>query len=202
MADFDAIYKHLKHYYIRRILNSDVHSGTYVMVVAEGVKGEDGKYFSDSGDSTDSFGHVRLAGAGRYIRTRLEAMMREDPQIRQFMKVSGMYVPGVFEIPEIREVIPGHIVRSGSTSSYDVNFGKQIGASAVILLDEGISGVTVVEVYRGRIRSMPTADAIVPRPVSLEAVTFYEQMDVCFGRTPQHYEPMIEEQQGEVERFL
>ena len=46
------------------------------------------------------------------------------------MKVSGMYVPGVFEIPEIREVIPGHIVRSGSTSSYDVNFGKQIGASA------------------------------------------------------------------------
>ena len=202
VADFDAIYKHLKHYYIRRILNSDVHSGTYVMVVAEGVKGEDGKYFSDSGDSTDSFGHVRLAGAGRYIRTRLEAMMREDPQIRQFMKVSGMYVPGVFEIPEIREVIPGHIVRSGSTSSYDVNFGKQIGASAVILLDEGISGVTVVEVYRGRIRYMPTADAIVPRPVSLEDVTFYEQMDICFGRTPQHYEPVIEEQQGEVERFL
>ena len=42
-VDFDAVYDHVKHYYMRRILNSDVHSGTYVMVVAEGVKGEDGK---------------------------------------------------------------------------------------------------------------------------------------------------------------
>ena len=32
-----------------------------------------------------------------------------------------MFVPGVFEIPEVREVIPGHIVRSGATSAYDVN---------------------------------------------------------------------------------
>ena len=201
-VDFDAVYSHLKHYYLRRILNSDVHSGTYVMVVAEGVKGEDGKYFSDSGDSTDAFGHVRLAGAGRYIRTRLESIMREDPQIKQFMKVSGMYVPGVFEIPEIREVIPGHIVRSGATSAYDVNFGKEIGAAAVILLDEGVSGVTVVKVHEGRIRYMPTAEAIAQKPVSLDDVAFYEQMDVCFGRAPIAYEAMLEQQQGGVERFM
>ena len=200
--DFDVVYNHVKRYYIRRILNSDVHSGTYVMVVAEGVKGEDGKYFSDSGDSTDSFGHVRLAGAGRYIRTRLEGMMRKDPQILQFMKVSGMYVPGVFEIPEVREVIPGHIVRSGSTSAYDVNFGKEIGAAGVILLDEGVSGVSVVQVYNGRIRYMPTAEAIAQRYVSLDAVSFYEQMDICFGRAPQAYEPVLEEQKGDIERHI
>ena len=201
-VDFDAVYEHVKHYYMRRILNSDVHSGTYVMVVAEGVKGEDGKVFSDSGDSTDSFGHVRLAGAGRYIRTRLEAMMRKDPAIRQFMKVSGMFVPGVFEIPEVREVIPGHIVRSGATSAYDVNFGKEIGAAGIILLDEGFSGVTVVEVHDGHIRYVPTERAIEQRFVNLDAVTFYEQMDVCFGRRPQTYVPVIEEQAGPIERFM
>lgn len=201
-VDFEAVYYHVKHYYMRRILNSDARSGTYVMVVAEGVKGEDGKYFSDSGDSTDSFGHVRLAGAGRYIRTRIEGMMREDPEIRQFMKVSGMFVPKVFEIPEVREVVPGHIVRSGATSAYDVNFGKEIGSAGVILLDEGISGVTVVEVHDGRIRYMPTAEAIVQRSVNLNEVTFYEQMDVCFGRRPQSYVPVLEEMTGPIERFM
>ncbi|NLL37601.1 MAG: 6-phosphofructokinase [Fretibacterium sp.] len=201
-VDFDTVYEHVKHYYMRRIMNSDVHSGTYVMVVAEGVKGEDGKVFSDSGDSTDSFGHVRLAGAGRYVRKRLEGMMREDPQIRQFMKVSGMYVPEVFEIPEVREVIPGHIVRSGATSAYDVNFGKEIGAAGVILLEQGVTGVTVVGVNDGRIRYMPTSEAIVQRAVNLDEISFYEQMDICFGRKPEHYHPILEEQQGPVERFM
>ncbi len=117
------------------------------------------------------------------------------------MKTSGMYVPGVFEIPEVREVIPSHIVRSGSTSAYDVNFGKQIGAAAVILLDEGVSGVTVVKVNHGHIRYMPTSEAIVQRFVDVNDIDFYEQLDVCFGRQPQPYEAKIEEQQGPVERY-
>ena len=129
-------------------------------------------------------------------------MMRQDPAIRQFMKVSGMFVPGVFEIPEVREVIPSHIVRSGATSAYDVNFGKEIGAAGIILLDEGFSGVTVVEVHDGCIRYVPTTEAIVQRFVSLDEVTFYEQMDVCFGRKPQVYEPILEEVKGPVERFM
>ena len=126
--------------------------------------------------------------------------MKEDPEIKQFMKTSEMYVPGVFEIPEIREVIPSHIVRSGATSAYDVNFGKQIGAAAVILLEAGVSGVTVVKMYDGKIRYMPTNEAIVQRFVGLESVAFYEQMDVCFGRFRQYYEPKLEEVHGAVER--
>jgi 6-phosphofructokinase 1 len=201
-VDFNAVYEHLKHYYIRRILNSDVHAGTYVIVVAEGVKGEDGNLFSDGGSGTDSFGHVHLGGAGRYVRDRLEAMMKDDPEIKQFMKASGMYVPGVFEIPEIREIVPSHIVRSGSTSAYDVNFGKEIGASAVILLDEGVSGVTVVKVHNGTIRYMPTSEAIKQRLVSVDDIDFYEQMDVCFGRKRETYVAKMEEQQGPVERHV
>jgi 6-phosphofructokinase 1 len=201
-VDFKVVYGHMKHYYIRRIMNSDVRAGTYVMVVAEGVKGEDGKFFSDDEGGTDSFGHVKLSGAAHYIRRRLEEMMKTDPEIRQFMQVSGMYVPGVFEIPEVREVIPGHMVRSGATAAYDVNFGKEIGAAGVILLDEGIVGVTVVEVNNGRIRYMPTSEAIVQRFVDTGEIAFYEQMDVCFGREPQPYVPVFEQQQGAVERFL
>ncbi|MBQ7151005.1 MAG: 6-phosphofructokinase [Synergistaceae bacterium] len=201
-VDFNAVYAHLKHYYIRRILNSDVHAGTYTIVVAEGVKGEDGKLFSDGGGkASDSFGHPKLAGAGLFVKNRLEEMMKVDPEIKQFMKTSGMYVPGVFEIPEIREVIPSHIVRSGSTAAYDVKFGKQIGAAAVILLSEGVSGVTVVKMYDGKIRYMPTSEAIVQRFVGLDTVSFYEQMDVCFGRYPQPYEPKLEEVHGAVERL-
>lgn len=201
-VDFDVVYEHMKHYYMRRIMNSDVHSGTYVMVVAEGVKGEDGKFFSENGTGVDSFGHVKLAGAAKHIRWRLEALMKEDPEIRQFMNVSGMFVPGVFEVPEVREVLPGHIVRSGATSAYDVNFGKEIGAAGVILLDEGMSGVTVVEINDGKIRYMPTKDAIVQRLVDPNEVIFYEQMDICFGRSPQKYVPVIEEYKGTVERFM
>ncbi|MBQ6002270.1 MAG: 6-phosphofructokinase, partial [Synergistaceae bacterium] len=200
-VDFNAVYAHLKHYYIRRILNSDVHAGTYTIVVAEGVRGEDGNLFSDGGGAkTDSFGHPRLAGAGRFVKETLEDMMRADPEIKQFMKTSEMYVPGVFEIPEIREVIPSHIVRSGSTSAYDVNFGKQIGAAAVILLEQGVSGVTVVKMFDGEIRYMPTAEAIAQRFVGLESVAFYEQMDVCFGRYRQEYIPQLREVHGAVER--
>jgi len=201
-VDFDVVYEHMKRHYIRRIMNSDVKSGTYVIVVAEGVRDEDGGVFSENADGKDSFGHVKLAGAARAIRKRLETTMKQDPEIRQFMKNSGMFVPGVFEIPEVREVIPGHMVRSGATSAFDVNFGKGIGAAAVILLDQGVSGVTVIEVNDGKIRYMPTKDAIVQRFVDPNELSFYEQMDICFGRKPQPYVPVIEKYEAKVERFM
>ena len=201
-VDFDVIYEHMKRYYMRRIMNSDVHSGIYVIVVAEGIRGEDGNYFSASDAGTDPFGHVKLAGAAQTIRKRLETAMKKDPDIHHFMQVSGMFVPGVFETPEVREVIPGHMVRSGATSAYDVNFGKEIGAAAVVLLGEGVSGVTVVEVNNGVIRYIPTKSAIEQRFVDLTEVAFYEQMDICFGRKPHSYVVQTEEYHGPVERFM
>ena len=82
-----------------------------------------------------------------------------------------------------------------------LDFGKQIGAAAVILLDEGVSGVTVVKMYDGKIRYMPTSEAIAQRFVGLETVSFYEQMDVCFGRYRQPYVAQLEEVHGAVERL-
>ena len=201
-VDFDEVYRHMKRYYMRRVLRSDVHTGTYSIVVAEGIKGSDGGLFTEDG-TKDAFGHVKLGGAAKHVRYALEARMKADPEIKEFMKVSGMYVEGVLEMPEIREVTPGHLVRSGSTAAYDVSFGKEVGAAAVMLLMKGISGVTVYQVLDGEIRYMPTKDAIVNRPVNLNMISFYEQMDICFGRAPQPYEPAFFENIGaKVERFL
>ena len=42
-----------------------------------------------------------------------------------------MFVEGLYEIPEVRSVSPGHLVRCGHSSVYDVNFGKEVGAASV-----------------------------------------------------------------------
>lgn len=201
-VDFDEVYAHMKRYFIRRILRSDVRAGTYSIVVAEGIKDNDGNLFTEDG-SKDAFGHIKLGGAAKYVRAKLEAKMKTDPEIREFMKSTGMFVSGVLETPEIREVIPGHLVRSGSTGAYDVNFGKEIGAAAVQLLMSGISGVTVYQVTDGEIHYIPTTEAIKQRPVSLDMISFYEVMDICFGRKPVPYNPVFIENKGErIERFL
>jgi len=201
-VDFDEVYLHMKRYYMRRILRSDVHAGSYTIVVAEGIKDCQGNFFTEDG-SRDAFGHVKLGGAAKHVRAELEARMKKDPEIREFMKACGMFVEGVLETPEIREVIPGHLVRSGATDAYDVNFGKEIGAAAVELLMNGISGVTVYQVVDGEIRYMPTKDAITERPVNLDMISFYEVMDISFGRKPVEYTPtFFENTTGKIERFL
>ena len=67
-----------------------------------------------------------------------------------------LYVEGIQELPEIRAVTLGHLVRCGRSSVYDVNFGKEVGASAVILLTSGLSGVTVTGLRHGKIEYIPT----------------------------------------------
>ncbi len=41
-CDFDILYNHMKERYFSRIMNSDVRSGTYLIVVAEGIKNASG----------------------------------------------------------------------------------------------------------------------------------------------------------------
>ena len=100
----------------------------------------------DKSAGVDAFGHKKLAGAGKYIRQQLEKRLKSDPEVKEFMRKAGMYVPGVYEIPEVREVTPGHLVRSGGSSAFDVNFGYRAGAAGVLLLMDGKAGNTVVNV--------------------------------------------------------
>ena len=187
--DWAVVYKHLVSVYTQRVEHSDVKAGTYTMVVAEGLKNADGTDIVDESVGLDSFGHKKLAGAGKYARRQIEKRFREDSSIKAFMKESGMYVEGLYEIPEVRMVVPGHIVRSGNSSAYDVNFGWEAGGAAVLLLLSGKYGMTVNKVNGSKIEYMPAEQAIKQRYVDLNQVAFYEASGICFGRKPVPYKP-------------
>ncbi len=201
-VDFDVVYKHMKKNYAERVLQSDVKAGTYGIVVAEGITDAAGQVLSDKSAGVDAFGHAKLAGAGKYVRKKLEEKMKNDPAITAFMKKSFMFTPGVYMLPEIREVTPGHLVRSGGSFAFDVNFGMRVGAAAVQLVKDGITGVTVVEVKGNRIEYIPTAEAIKQRKVDLEELSLYESMGLCFGREPVPFKPETVKMQLPIDRNL
>lgn len=201
-VDFDIVYEHMKKTYMARVLASDVKAGTYMIVSAEGMKDAKGEAIADSSAGKDAFGHVKLSGAGKYVREQLEKRMKKDPEIKEFMKATGMFAPGVYEAPEIREVMPGHLVRSGQSSAYDVNFGLQAGSAAVMLLRERITGKTVVKVIGNDIQYQDTVEVIKQRFVNMEEVALHEKLGVCFGRKPVEFKPVFRSVIGPVERHL
>jgi 6-phosphofructokinase 1 len=202
-VDFDIVYENMKTRFFARIERSDVKAGTYIIVVSEGIKTATGELLYDETAGVDAFGHKKLTGAGRYVRQQLEKRLKNDTEVKEFMKKTGMYIPGIYEIPEVREVIPGHIVRSGHTSAFDVNFGEKAGAAAVILLIEGKSGNTVVNVTGNKIYYQPTEEIIKRREVDLDEVALFESLGTCFGRKPRNYEyELLAETSKKIERFL
>ncbi len=200
--DFDILYQHAKNRYMNRIKQSDVKGGTYIIIVAEGSKDASGREIVDESAGIDAFGHKRLAGAGKYVCQELTKRFKSDASIPAFMKEQKMYVQGIYEIPEVRAVVPGHLVRCGHSSPYDVIFGKEAGGAAVLLLLQNISGVTIVGVYGDTIRYMDTQEAIKQRYVDLNQVSFYENLDICFGRTPTYNQLKVKKVEPPVERYL
>jgi 6-phosphofructokinase 1 len=200
-VDFDFVYKHMKFRYMRRVEKSDVRAGTYTIVVAEGITDATGAHMTDDSSGPDAFGHKKLAGAGKYVCQQLTNRLKNDPEVKTFMKTSGLYVEGLYEVPEIRDVTPGHLVRCGKASAYDVNFGKEAGAGAVRLLDEGITGVTICKVIGKHISYMDTHEVIKQRHVDLEQVALYETLGVCCGRVPVDYAPDFIRITGTVDRI-
>lgn len=201
-VDFDIVYAHMKMTYFARILRSDVKAGTYIIVVAEGLKTVNGEMLFDESIGVDAFGHKKLAGAGKYVRQQLEKRLKIDPEVTDFMKKTGMYAPGVYLIPEVREVTPGHLVRSGSSSAFDVNFGHKAGAAAVLLLLEGKEGNTVVNVDGNRIYYQSTPEAIKRREVDVKELALFESLGTCFGRKIHKYRYELIETTETVQRHL
>lgn len=201
-VDFDVLYQHAKVRYMERISQSDVHAGAYLIVVAEGLKNADGSAIVDESAGLDAFGHKRLAGAGKYVCDQLSKRFKADGEFKTFFKKHGLFVAGVNESPEIRSVVPGHLVRCGHASPYDVNFGKEIGAAAVLLLKQGLSGVTVAGVLGSEIRYMDTSEVIQQRHVDLNHVALHENLGVCFGRRPPAVQFGFAKFSGKVDRYL
>jgi 6-phosphofructokinase 1 len=201
-VDFDEVFEHMKRTFFDRIERSDVKAGTYIMVVAEGIKTASGELLYDETAGTDAFGHKKLAGAGKYVRQQLEKRLKQDPSVKDFMKKNGMFAPGVYEVPEVREVTPGHLVRSGHSSAYDVNFGYKAGAAAVFLLKEGKYGNTVVDVDGNKVYYQSTADVIKRREVDIEEIAIFESLGICFGREPKRYDYKLVEITGKITRHV
>lgn len=201
-VDFDVLYAHAKSRFMQRVSKSDVNAGTYLIVVAEGLKDASGREIVDESVGIDAFGHKKLAGAGKYVCQELTKRFETDAQIIKFMKNCHMYVEGLYGIPEARHVVPGHLVRSGHSSAYDANFGMEGGAAAVMLLKKGIIGVTLVQVVGREVRYMKIEDAIKPRHVDLDQVAFHEALGICFGRRTQAFSAEFKEIKGMPERYM
>ncbi|MBI5633502.1 MAG: 6-phosphofructokinase [Nitrospirae bacterium] len=201
-VDFGIVYEHMKMTYFGRVMRSDVKAGTYIMVVAEGLKISNGEMLYDESAGVDAFGHKKLAGAGKFVRQQLEKRLKSDPEVIEFMKKTGMYAPGVYEVPEVREVMPGHLVRCGGSSAYDVTFGYKTGAAAVLLLIEGRAGVTVANVDGSQIFFKETSEAIKRREVDVTEIGLYESLGTCFGRKPEKYEYTFTEVKDKIMRHL
>jgi len=201
-VDFDVVYGHMKATYFARVERSDVKAGTYIIVAAEGIKTASGELLYDESAGADAFGHKKLAGAGKYVKQQLEKRLKADPDVKEFMKRVGMYAPGVYEVPEVREVTPGHLVRSGPSSAYDVNFGQRAGAASVLLLLEGKTGNTVVDVEGSKVFYMPTSEAIKRREVDISEVALFESLGTCFGRKPRKFGYELVETKGVPKRHL
>jgi len=201
-VDFDVVYSHMKSTYMGRVKRSDVKAGTYIIVVAEGITNVSGEMLFDESAGVDAFGHKKLAGAGKFVRQQLEKRLKGDPEVIEFMKETGMYAPGVYEVPEVREVVPGHLVRCGDSSAYDVNFGYKTGAAAVCLLIEGKTGNTVVNVEGQKVYFENTSDLIKRRGVDITEISLFESLGFCFGRKPEKFVCNIQEVKGLVPRHL
>ena len=201
-VDFDVVYEHMKTTYFNRVKRSDVKAGTYIIVVAEGLKTASGEMLYDDSAGVDAFGHKKLAGAGKYVTQQLEKRLKADPTVIEFMKETGMYAPGIYEVPEVRAVTLGHLVRCGTSSSYDVNFGHKAGSAAVLLLLDGKTGSTVANVLGKTVYYMPTTEAIKRREVDVEEIAIFEGLGTCFGRKPENYAPEFREITGRIERHL
>lgn len=201
-VDFDVVYEHMKKTYFGRVERSDVKAGTYMIVVAEGIKNASGEMLYDESAGVDAFGHKKLAGAGRYVKQQIEKRLKNDPEVKEFMKKVGMYAPGVYEIPEVREIVPSHLVRSGGSSAFDVNFGYKAGAAAVLLLLEGKTGNTVVNVDGQGIFYQPTEQVIKRREVDLKEIALFESLGTCFGRKIEKFDYKLVEIKGAAIRHL
>jgi len=180
--DLGVVYEDMKRTLFERIERSPSHTGTYVIVVAEGLKETEKR--PGEGSST---------GAGDLIASRLKNMIRDDKEISKLMKKARLFVPGEYEAPEVRDVVPLYIARSGETSALDINFGLEIGAGSIYALMHGLCGITILGINKQEVDFMETKAAIERRKVSKHRVALYEHMGFCFGRKIGVYNPVFKQ---------
>lgn len=128
--------------------------------------------------------------------------LKNDPEMTAFMKAEDFYVKDMNAVPEIRVTVPGYLSRSGFSSAFDINFGRDAGASAVLLLVSGFKGVTVINMANGNVKYISTKNAIKQRQADDKMISLYEELGVCFGRKPVPYQPSFSQIENVAWRYL
>jgi 6-phosphofructokinase 1 len=192
-VDFNIVYQQAKNTFIRRVKESQLKHTTYIIVVSEGIKDATGDLLTADEKEIDAFGHKKLGGVGADVKDFIASRMKNDPEIKEFMKSQGLFVEGMNTGPQVNHIALSYLVRSGYSSAIDVNFGKDTGAGAVILITNGLTGVTVTGVKNGEIKYIPTREAIKQRQVDINSISFYEQLGICFGRKALPFQPEYSE---------
>ncbi len=71
-----------------------------------------------------------------------------------------------------------------------------------MLLLEGKTGNTVLNVEGEKIYYQPTGDAIKRREVNLQEVTLFESLGICFGRETQKFKYEFIEEKEAIKRYM
>ena len=185
-VNLEIVYQKTKDVFIKRFSDSDNQSSYALIIVAEGMRDNSGAEIVDKNQPLDSFGHPKLVGAGNYIATAIKDSLRQDPQIKEFMKSHHQYVEGLHTLPEVRELVPSHLVRCGKSYAYDIHFGLQVGLGAIELVRRKIFGVTIASFKNGVLCYLDCQRAIQQNSVTNKDIAMYEQLGICFGREPQN----------------
>jgi 6-phosphofructokinase 1 len=114
-VSLDYVVRHIQHRMESRRFS--------IVVVAEGATVRDIESHADGSGETDQFGHPRLAARG--IGTRLAEAIEGRLRV------------------EARVTVLGHVQRGGSPTMFDRVLATRLGATAVDMLHEGLSGVMV-----------------------------------------------------------
>ncbi len=133
---------------------------TVVVCISEGLKNADGKYISEAGGALDSFGHVTLSGAGKYLENIAKEQLPE------------------FKVRSVELNLPQRCSIS-LASKTDLDESFKIGHSAVAAALNGHSGEMMtyerangaysVSIGTADLSNIANAEKIVPRDFINEA---------------------------------
>jgi ATP-dependent phosphofructokinase / diphosphate-dependent phosphofructokinase len=127
-----------------------------IVVVAEGAHAKSSGEATVTTGELDSFGHVRLGGAGQQLADEIERRTGK----------------------EARVAVLGHIQRGGTPTAFDRVLATRLGVQAIRAIADGAFG-SMVALHGTDIVRTPLADATsVPKRVSPER---YAEAEVFFG---------------------
>lgn len=102
-----------------------------IIVVAEGMKWNDGSYIYTEKDEIEDLGHPRFGGSASVLKNRLKKDLSK-----------------YFNTRNINAVNPSYLYRSGAPNELDKHWAKELGKEAVKLLVDGIDESIFLAVQR------------------------------------------------------